>query len=455
MADMSVEFAGLKLRNPIIIAAGPVTANIENVKRLADSGAGAIVAKTGFTRKEYEKWVGRKNIFPYKPVYKYQALHNGRLLSLPTLADVPVSEMAWRVEKMKGLGIPIIGSIMGLSPEGYKESARILASAGADAIEIDLCCTIPEFTTTYAYAGQNVNFQPGKYARLAAVVKDVVRIPVGIKSTVSLYLYGRIFEGLIRSKLKNSLPDFITLVGQLDENPGVNLDTLKPIIPHIPTMGWQGTLSGLTYSALAAFSSTLGTHNPFLSASGGIRDHEGVINAMALGATTVQLLTVVLDKGPAVIAKILDSLERHLDSHGIRNIADIIGASSRDFIPSMVLGRFMLERDALFGKIFAEVDHDACTGCGLCSQVCTECAVVQDDGKASIDTGLCRACNLCVLKCPTSAIRLRNAELLEQFIKRYKDTENVRSFRRFMEKPRIGLKDKVLIFRSLKQWGLA
>jgi Na+-translocating ferredoxin:NAD+ oxidoreductase RNF subunit RnfB len=175
---------------------------------------------------------------------------------------------------------------------------------------------------------------------------------------------------------------------------------------------------------------------------------------MALGATTVQLLTAVLDKGPTIISKILDSLERHLDSHGIRNIADIIGASSRDFIPSMVLGRFMLERDALFGKIFAEVDHDACTGCGLCSQVCTECAVVQGDGKASIDAGLCRACNLCVLKCPTRAIRLRNAELLEQFIKGYKDTESVRSFRRFMEKPRIGLKDKVLIFRSLKQWGL-
>jgi Pyruvate/2-oxoacid:ferredoxin oxidoreductase delta subunit len=286
------------------------------------------------------------------------------------------------------------------------------------------------------------------------VVKDVVHIPVGIKSTVSLYLYGRIFEGLIRSKLKNSMPEFITLVGQLDENPGVNLDTLRPIIPHIPTMGWQGTLSGLTYSALATFSSMLGTRNPFLSASGGIRDHEGVINAMALGATTVQLLTAVLDKGPTIISKILDSLERHLDSHGIRNIADIIGASSRDFIPSMVLGRFMLERDALFGKIFAEVDHDACTGCGLCSQVCTECAVVQGDGKASIDAGLCRACNLCVLKCPTRAIRLRNAELLEQFIKGYKDTESVRSFRRFMEKPRIGLKDKVLIFRSLKQWGL-
>ncbi|MRR13896.1 hypothetical protein EG833_00370 [archaeon] len=455
MSDLSVDFTGLKLRNPLIAAAGPITSNIENVKRLADSGMAAIITKTGFTRSEYEKWVGRKNIFPYKPVYKYQGLKNGRLLSLPSLADVPVSEMARRVEKMKRLDIPIIGSIMGLSPSGYRESARILASAGVDAIEIDLCCTIPEFTTTYAYAGQNVNFAPAKYARLASVVKEAVHLPVGIKSTVSLYLYGRIMEGLIRSKLKNSLPDFITLVGQLDENPGVNLDTLAPIVSHFPTMGWQGTLSGLTYSALATFSSVLGTGNPCLSASGGIRDHEGVINAMALGATSVQLQTVVLDKGPGAITKILESLRSYLDSHRIGDISSIIGAGSRDLIPSMVLGKFMLERDSLSGKIYAEADRDACTGCGLCVQVFTEDAAAMLDGRVSIDATRCRACNLCVLKCPSQAIILRNAELLEQFIRKYKNLESVRSFREFMKKPRIGIVDKLLIVRHLRQWGLA
>lgn len=455
MADLSVAFAGLKLKNPIIAAAGPITTNVENVHRLADAGIAAVVTKTGFVKSEYEKWVGRKNIFPYKPVYKYLDLRGGRLLSYPTLADVPVSEMARRVESMKRFGIPVIGSIMGLSPAGYRESAKILASAGADAIELDLCCTIPEFTTRYRYAGQNVNFYPGKYARLAAIVKDAVDVPVGIKSTVSLYLYGRIFESLVRCKLKNSLPDFITLVAQLDENPGVNLDTLEPLIPHFPVMGWQGTLSKATYSAVAAFSSLLGTQNPYLSASGGIHDHEGVINAMALGAATVQLQTAIIDKGPGVVTRILRSLEEHLDAHGIKTAESVIGAASRDYIPSMVVGRFMLERDALFGKIFAQVDGSACTGCGLCSQVCTEDAVVFGDGKAAIDETKCRACNLCVLKCPAGAIRLKNGELLEQFIEKYKNLQSVRLFREFMGKPRVGFLDKILILKNLRQWGLA
>jgi ferredoxin len=286
-------------------------------------------------------------------------------------------------------------------------------------------------------------------------VKDAVNLPVGIKSTVSLYLYGHIIEGLIRSKLKNSMPDFITLVGQLDENPGVNLETLTPIIPHFPTMGWQGTLSGLTYSALATFSSTLGTHNPYLSASGGIRDHEGVINAMALGATTVQILTAVLDKGPSVIIRILDSLQRYLDSHRIIGISDVVGAASRDLIPSMVLGKFMLERDALAGKIYAEVNENECIGCGLCVRVCTEEAVELCDDKASIDTTKCRACNLCILTCPRQALRLWNIQLLEHFISKYKNTQSVRSFRDFMKKPKIGLMDRIFILKKLKHWGLA
>ena len=455
MTDISVNFSGLKLRNPLIAAARPITANVDNIQRLVDSGIGAIITKTGFTKKEYEKWVGRRDIFPYKPVYKYQSLEDGKLLSLPTLADMPISDMARRLEKIKRFNIPVIGSIMGLSPEGYAESARILSNAGADAIEIDLCCTIPEFTTTYKYAGQNVNFYPKKYAHLVDVVKGVVSIPVGVKSTVSLYLYGNIIEGLIRSKLKNILPDFITLVGQLDFNPGVDLGTLKPVIPHIPSFGWQGTLSGLTYSALATFSSTLGTTNPYLSASGGIRDLESVVNAMAMGATTVQILTAVLDKGPGIIKNILDSLQAFLESKGIPRIADIIGYASSEYIPSLVLGKFMLERDTLFGKIFAEVSEDTCTGCGICRNVCTEGAISLKNRKAVIDKNLCRACNLCVLKCSPKAIALKNIEELFRLIDKYKNTEGVRSFRKFLDKGKITWLDRLCMMRNLKQWGLA
>jgi dihydroorotate dehydrogenase/Pyruvate/2-oxoacid:ferredoxin oxidoreductase delta subunit len=455
MADLSVEFAGLRLRNPLVASAGPVTANVEMARRLRDAGVGAVVTKTGFTTKEYERWVGRRGIFPYKPVYKYQSLHKGRLLSLPTLSDVPVEEMARRLERMKSLGVPIVGSIMGLTPKGYRESARILESAGADAIELDLCCTIPEFISRYRYAGQNVNFYPKLYAKLVKTVKDAVSVPVGAKSTVSLYVYPKLLEGLIRTKLANRLPDFVTLVGQLDENPGVNLDTLEPLIPHISTFGWQGSLAKLTYSALATFASALGTRHPVLSASGGIRDAEGVITSMALGATTVQFQTAILDRGARVLTKILKDLEDYLEAHNIPALSQIIGRASQVYIPSLLLGSFMLERDTLYGTLFARADPGLCNGCGLCAEICTEHAAEIRDEKAFIAKSACRACNLCVLKCPQGAIRLENYGRLEALIEKYKQAEAARSFRAFMGKERIGLADKLALPARLRIWGLA
>jgi len=455
MADLRVSFAGLTLSNPLIASAGPVTANVEMVRKLADAGVGAVVTKTGLTKREYETWVGRRNIFPYKPVYKYQSLYRGRLLSLPTLSDVPVSDMARRIEKMKILGVPIVGSIMGLTPRGYRESARILESAGADALELDLCCTIPEFNSRYRYAGQNVSLYPKLYARLLKNVKDTVSIPVGAKSTVSLYVYPKLFEGLIRAKLANSLPDFVTLVGQLDENPGVNLDTLQPLIPHISTFGWQGSLAKLTYSALATFSSSLGLRHPVLSASGGIRDCEGVVTSMALGATTVQFQTAILDKGVTVITKVLKDLESYLATHRIAAIEQIIGRASESYIPALMLGKFMLERDTLYGKLLATVDPELCNGCGLCAAVCTEHAVHQEEEKVFIDRNVCRACNLCVLKCPQAAVRLENYELLEGLIEKYKNAAPARSFREFIQKERIGLMDKLKLPGKLRKWGFA
>jgi dihydroorotate dehydrogenase/ferredoxin len=455
MADLGVTFAGLRLKNPLVAAAGPITASVEMVHRLADAGVAAVVMKTGFLRAEYERWVGRKGIFPYKPVYKYQGLHRGRLLSLPTLAELPAEDMARRIEGMKRTGIPVIGSVMGLSVEGYRRSAQLLAEAGADAIEIDLCCTIPEFTTLYPMAGQNVNFHPKLYAKIVRAVKGAVSVPVGVKSTVSLYLYAKVLEGLVRSKVRNALPEFVHLVGQLDQNPGVDLDRLSPLISLIPTFGWQGSLAPLTYSALATFSSTLGTERPQLSASGGIRDRNDVLTAIALGATTVQLQTAVLDKGVEVVSRILRALEEHLDARGIVRLESIIGAASREYIPAMVLGRFMRERDVLFGRMYAALRADGCNGCGLCAIVCTERAIAMVEGKPVVERAKCRACNLCVLKCAPGALYLENFALLEELAEHFRGTEEVRSFREFMGKKRIGWWDLIRLPGKFKAWGLA
>lgn len=456
MADLSVNFAGLKLKNPLMVSAGPVTGNIEMIKKLVDAGIGTLVTKSSYTKREYEKWVGRKDIFPYKPVYKYQKLKDGTLFSLPSQSDVPISGVAKRIEKMKKqLDIPIIGSILGITPKGYGEAAKILENAGADAIEIDLCCLIPENLTLLKYGGQNASMNPKAYAKIVKTVKKAVSIPVGVKSTLSCYVAPRVIEGIARAKISNRMPDFVTIVGQLDQNPGVDMDTLKPLIPHFCSLGWEGELNKLTYSQVALFSKTFDLNNPFLSASGGIRDYQGVLTSIALGATTVQFLTVVLDKGPSVIKTMIKNLNMYLDEHGISRISDLIGTASKDYIPSLSMGEYMRNRDMLFGTVYASIDENICNGCGLCEEVCHECAIAVSDKKAKVEKEKCRGCNLCVLKCPNNAISLKNFEEIERLIQKYKKSEGPDSFRDFMRKERIGFSDLITLPKKLKLWGFA
>lgn len=354
---------------------------------------------------------------------------------------------------MKKRDVTVIASVMGLSINSWVESAKTLESAGADAIECNFCCPIPEFTSIYKQTGENVSMNPKTYAKIFKAVKSAVSIPVGAKSTVSLTVYAKILEGLLRAKIANSLPEFVTLTGQLDQCPGIDIQTLKPIIPHISTFGWHGNLSKLTYSALGTFSSSLGTEYPMLSASGGIVDMEGVVNCLALGATTVQLHTVILDKGPRIVTKILNKLNDYLDSQGISSVKEMIGIGAKDYIPSFLIGTFMRERDSLFGTVYAKVDNEKCIGCTTCEKVCTENAVTISDKKSSIKKDNCRGCNLCVLKCPHGAIHLENYDQLEALINSYKNSEPASSLIEFMKKDRIGLRDLVFLPGKLKTWG--
>ncbi len=453
MPSLQIDFAGLKLANPLIASAGPVTAEVENVKRLADAGIGAVVTKTGFTEKEYYRWVGRSGIFPYKPVCKYQGLDGGKLLSLPTLADVPVTEMAERVRRMKGLGIPIIASVMGLSVSGYRESAAIMQEAGADAIELDLCCIIPEFVTKYKFAGQMANESPAIYAKLMKAVKRAVDVPVGAKTTYSITVASKLLEGILRAKLKGAEPDFLTLVGQAVKNPGIDLASLTPLFPF-PSLGWQGELKEVTYFALSTLGTTFAPGKPFLSASGGLATVADVATALALGASTVQFQAALLDQGPALIPRLLTELDEFLESHGLASVESLVGLSLPDYIPALAMGRYMRERDELFGQVFAVADESICTGCGLCEELCTEGAVELAGGVARISGNKCRGCNLCVLKCPEGALSLKNLDQLNGLIRRFQATDIALPLKDFMAKKRAGLLDVLSLWSDMKAAGL-
>ena len=451
--ELNVNFANLELENPLIASAGPVTATIKQIEKLAKAGIGAVITKTGFIEKEYYKWVERKNIFPYKPVNKYLSLEHGSLLFQPTLADVPVEKFCKRIQEMKKFDIPIIASIMGLSVEGYVKSAQIMEEAGADAIELDFCCTIPEFTSIHKYAGDSVNFNPNLFAKIIKRVKKAVSIPVGPKSNVNISIAHKILTGVIKTKVSNSAPDFITLSGQLAQNPGINIETFKPFFPA-PALGWGGKGSNKsTFAGIALFSTTIGFKNTPISAVGGIANYKDVITCLALGSTTIQMQSAIMNIGPSLITKLRNDLMSFLNERGITKIREIIGKSVDQMVPAVALGEFWRVRDSLYKKVYADIDPNLCNKCGICMNICLDDAIFMND-IVKIDKNKCRGCNLCVLKCPQNAITLQNIELYNELLEKYMTSIKADIIKDFMEKDKVGLWQSYKFYRDLKKWRI-
>src|SRR5450631_2505666 len=133
--NLETPYLGLKLRNPLVAGAGPLTAELDNIRRLEDLGAGAIVLPSIFEEQiEQEQWlIGQLattgidsygEALTYFPPQTANALDPERYLGLLSRAIAAVD-------------IPIIASLNGFTNRGWVQYARQLEQAGANAIELN------------------------------------------------------------------------------------------------------------------------------------------------------------------------------------------------------------------------------------------------------------------------------------------------------------------------------
>ncbi len=158
---LSVQFAGLELSSPIIVAAGPWTTTVRQVEDLAKAGAGAIVAKTTFLEEEYKEVV--KPFAPHqfpdvRPSYVKAA--DDTYVWIAGYNRLPAELWAEIITEMKRkVGIPIIASQIATTKNSYVKLAQLFQSAGADALEFDLVCPLP-FVLRMEVGGLRASFPP-------------------------------------------------------------------------------------------------------------------------------------------------------------------------------------------------------------------------------------------------------------------------------------------------------
>jgi dihydroorotate dehydrogenase (fumarate) len=170
--DLSTEYMGLKLKNPIVPSSSPLSHTVDSIKRLEDAGASAVVMYSLFE----EQILSESYYLDY---YLGQGIDSfGESLSyFPAMAgyNIGPDDYVDLIRRAKqAVNIPIIGSLNGISSSGWIDYACLIEEAGADALELNVYY-IP---TSIDLSGSEVE---NIYVEILRDVKRVVRIPVAMK----------------------------------------------------------------------------------------------------------------------------------------------------------------------------------------------------------------------------------------------------------------------------------
>jgi dihydroorotate dehydrogenase (NAD+) catalytic subunit len=299
--DLSVEFAGIKLPNPTILASGILGVSGEILIRVFRAGAGAVVSKS-FNRKGRE---GYRNP-------SFIEVQGGFLNALG-IPNPGMEEMREEVEVASKQGVPVIASVFGFDAEEFAESAVMGEKGGAIAVELNVSC--PHVKEVGVEIGQ----RPKVVAEVTQAVKNRVHIPVFVKLSPNVTDITEVARAA-----ESAGADAVTAINTVLAT-GVDVDS------GIPILG--GVLGGLSGPAIhpvalrAVYQISQAVRIPVIGV-GGIEDWKGAVQMMIAGASAVQIGSAVTSKGLDVFREVNTGIGKFLERKGYSSIREIVSVAS-------------------------------------------------------------------------------------------------------------------------------
>jgi len=379
VADLTTDYAGLKLKNPVVVAPAGITETVERMKKCELHGAGALVVKTLF-----ENEVTRKAPTPaFRIIDRKTARRNAFTLYSYEQASVFAPDAyAREIEKAKNeLSIPVIASINCETDDGWRKYARLIENAGADALEVNLSC--PHFSIHFA--GEDVE---ENMLKIFELVRETVKIPVIPK------INGQLTSPLsVVNELKNAGAEAVVLFNRFT---GLDIDIRNEIpVMHGGYAGHGGAWS--IHYPLRWVSEISPRVDIQIAASGGVSCADDVVKYLLAGALVVQVCTIVIMNGYRVIKNLIKGIEDFMNEKDYGTINDFRGK-----VCSRILKYDEVDRS---DKVKAEVITKKCKSCGVCFNICIYNAINKKEKKYSVNAR-CIGCGLCAELCPYEAIRM-------------------------------------------------
>jgi dihydropyrimidine dehydrogenase (NAD+) subunit PreA len=359
MADLSIEFAGIKAPNPFWLASAPPSNSGAQVHRAFEAGWGGAVWKTIGApvlnvSNRYGAW--------HYGGQKMLAMNNVELISDRPL-DVNLREIA-AVKRSWPDRAVIVSAMVESSPEAWSDMVRLIEDTGADGIELNYGC--PHGMSERGM-GSAVGQVPEYCEQITRWVKEVARIPVIVKLTPNITNIVHPARAAVAAGA-----DGLSLINTLNSITGIDLDTFE-ISPSVGGKGGHGGYAGPAVKPIALnMLSALGVDDQVsrsrvpISGMGGISTWKDAAEFLLLGASSLQVCTAVMHHGFRIVEDLCDGLCNWMDSRGFKSIGELRGKS---------LSRISDFKDFdLAFRAVARIDPAKCIKCNLCYVACNDTA---------------------------------------------------------------------------------
>jgi len=388
VAKLEVIFAGVKLRNPLILASATPSWNGRGSNLAWKAGAGAVIPKSFAPP---EKWARHPRCGRMKLIKHGKnriGMVNIELYTTLTLQDWLDRELD---EAYEG-GNKIIASIVAHpNPEDTAKNAKRIEDTGKVAMfEINVSCPMPADKDKVGFQMGN---DPEMCFRQVKALKKKLALPVGVKLTPTTHNMVPIAQGAERGGA-----DFLTIGNSVRSFAGVDIKT------GLPKLAAYGGYSGPAIKPIVQrhVSEVAKAVQIPISACGGISTWEDIIEYIMLGATTVQICTSVMWHGYGQFQVFLKGLSDFLDHEGLDSFDPILGKA----LPHITTIDELAKRPAMV----AQVDPGKCLnllkgGCELCGEVCFY-GSIGFGPKLELHSEKCDGCGLCMEICPSMALKL-------------------------------------------------
>jgi dihydroorotate dehydrogenase (fumarate) len=300
--DLSTRFMGLELKNPVIVSSSELTATFSNIRRCADSGAGAVVMKSIFEEQIMDTMnlqLEKDNMYFWYP----EAAEYIKTLS----REHGIEEYILLIKNVKEYtDMPVIASINCTTPNQWPKFAASLEEAGADGIELNISIhAFNEFLSSEKIENT--------FIEIVTNVKKNARIPVAVK--ISPF-----FTNLmsLTTRLSRAGADALVLFNRY-YRPDIDINNLKIISSNVFSAPEEITQS-LRWVML--LSNKLDCD---ISASTGVHDYTGVIKQLLVGADTVQICSTLYKSGIEYVETIIKEMEDWMKREEVFSVNEFRG----------------------------------------------------------------------------------------------------------------------------------